>query len=96
LAPAILAAFPVAAWSKRMVWRVVEHADRQWNVTVAAERRANSTQWSLVFSFRAVGSDKHSLWATYPLSSLSRAALFAQAEQISDEDLRALLAERLE
>ena len=35
-----------------MVWRVVEHADRQWNVTIAAERRANSAQWNLVFSFR--------------------------------------------
>lgn len=79
-----------------MVWRVVEHADRQWNVTVAAERRANSSQWSLVFSFRTVGTEKRSLWATYPLSSVSRAALFAQAEQISDDNLKALLAENLD
>lgn len=79
-----------------MAWRVVEHADRQWNVTMAAERRANSTQWSLVFSFRAVGADRRSLWATYPLASASRAALFAQAEQIPDDALKALLAEQLE
>lgn len=79
-----------------MVWRVVEHADRQWNVTMAAERRANSPQWSLVFSFRALGADRRSLWATYPLASASRAALFAQAEQIPDDTLKALLAEQLE
>ncbi len=79
-----------------MVWRVVEHADRQWNVTMAAERRASSPQWSLVFSFRAVGADRRSLWATYPLASASRAALFAQAEQIPDDTLKALLAEQLE
>jgi hypothetical protein len=91
-----LAAVPVEAWSARMVWRVVEHADRQWNVTVAAERRANSTQWSLVFSFRAVGAERRALWAAYPLASLSRAALFAQAEQIPDEALKTLLAEQLE
>ena len=79
-----------------MVWRVVEHADRQWNVTVAAERRANSSQWSLVFSFRTVGADQRALWVAYPLSSLSKAALFAQAEHISDETLKACLAEQLD
>lgn len=79
-----------------MVWRVLEHAERQWNVTVAAERRANSGQWSLVLSFRADGPDRRALWVTYPLSSLSKAALFAQAEQISDDTLRAFLAEKLD
>jgi hypothetical protein len=80
----------------RMVWRVVEHADRQWNVTVAAERRGNSSQWSLVFSFRAVDAGQRSLWATYPLFSLSKAALFAQAEHISNDALKAILAEQLD
>lgn len=79
-----------------MVWRVVEHADQQWKVTVAAERRANSNQWSLVFSFRSIGAEQKSLWVTYPLSSLSKAALFAQAEQIPNERLAAFLAEQLE
>jgi hypothetical protein len=78
-----------------MVWRVLEHADRQWKVTVAAERRANSSQWTLVFSFRTVGAEQQALWATYPLSSHSKAALFAQAERISDDALRAVLAEQL-
>jgi hypothetical protein len=79
-----------------MAWRVLEHADRQWKVTVAAERRASSSQWTLVFSFRALGAEPQALWATYPLSSLSKAALFAQAERISDDELKAVLAEQLE
>jgi hypothetical protein len=33
---------------------------------------------------------------TYPLSSLSRAALFAQAERMTNEDLAAILAEHIE
>ncbi|HEU5041482.1 MAG TPA: hypothetical protein VFT84_11700 [Gemmatimonadales bacterium] len=79
-----------------MAWRVVEHADRRWQVTVAAERRANAAQWTLVFSFRSAPPDQRSFWVTYPLTSLSRAALFAQAEQISDDTLTALVAEHLE
>jgi hypothetical protein len=79
-----------------MAWRVVEHGDRRWNVTFAAERRANSQQWSLVFSFRAVGPNQPSLWATYPLASTSKAALFAQAERISDAALASFLAQQLD
>ena len=78
-----------------MAWRVVEHADRQWQVTIAAERRAHATQWTLVFSFRAVPPER-TFWVTYPLTSVSRAALFAQAERISNEDLAAILAEHLD
>jgi hypothetical protein len=78
-----------------MVWRVVEHDDRQWNVSVAAERRAHSAEWNLVFSFRSVSADGQSVWVTYPLSSASKAALFAQADRISDDALAAALAERL-
>ena len=76
-----------------MPWRVVEDGERRWNVTVAAERRANAAQWTLVFSFRALPPDQRSFWVTYPLTSMSRSALFAQAEQISNETLAALVAE---
>lgn len=79
-----------------MAWRVVEHADRRWHVTIAAERRGNAAQWTLVFSFRAAHPDHRSFWVTYPLASVSRAALFAQAEQISDDTLTAILAEHVE
>lgn len=78
-----------------MAWRVVEHGNRHWSVTVAAERRANSAQWNLVFSFRCASSERQSVWATYPLSSSSKAALFAQADRISNADLVALLAQQL-
>jgi hypothetical protein len=79
-----------------MVWRVVEFDDRRWNVSIAAERRANSPQWNLVFSFRPTDPGQRSLWVTYPLSSASRSALFAQAAQIPDDALTALLAEHLQ
>jgi hypothetical protein len=79
-----------------MVWRVVEHDDRRWQVSMAAERRANSPHWNLVFSFRPTEIGQRSIWATYPLSSASRAALFAQADKLSDAALTALLAEQLQ
>ncbi|MEO7474564.1 MAG: hypothetical protein ABIY46_04450 [Gemmatimonadales bacterium] len=79
-----------------MVWRVVEHDDRRWHVSPAAERRPNSPNWNLVFSFRPVEVGQRSVWATYPLSSASRATLFAQAERIPDDALTSLLAEQLQ
>ena len=79
-----------------MAWRIVEHGDRRWNVTFAAERRANSAQWNLVFSFRCAGTARESFWATYPLTSSSKAALFAQAEKLSNDALAALLSEHLD
>jgi hypothetical protein len=91
-----LADLPFDFVESSMAWRVVEHGDRRWNVTVAAERRANSAQWNLVFSFRCATTDRQSFWATYPLSSSSKAALFAQAEKLSNEALTAFLSEHLE
>jgi hypothetical protein len=49
-----------------------------------------------VFSFRSGQPDPRTFWVTYPLTSQSRSALFAQAEQISDEALTAILVEHLE
>jgi len=79
-----------------MAWRVVEHDDRRWTVSIAAERRANSPHWNLVFSFRPTDVGQRSIWATYPVASSSKAALFAQAEKMSDDALTALLAEHLQ
>jgi hypothetical protein len=78
-----------------MAWRVLEHADQRWNVSIAAERRPDSPHWSLVFSFRAADLGRRSVWATYPLSSSSKAALFAQADRVSNDDLVALLQQLL-
>lgn len=79
-----------------MAWRVLEHAGRRWNVSLAAERRPDSPQWNLVFSFRAVDPGQRPIWATYPLSASSKAALFIQADRISDQDLIALLAAHID
>jgi hypothetical protein len=78
-----------------MAWRVLDHAGRRWNVSLAAERTPNSSQWNLVFSFRPADPGQRSIWAAYPLSSTSKSALFAQAERLSDKDLVELLAEKL-
>jgi hypothetical protein len=74
-----------------MAWRVLEHGDQRWNVSIAAERKSNSPQWNLVFSFRPTSPGQRPVWATYPLSSSSKSALFARADRISDADLIALL-----
>jgi hypothetical protein len=78
-----------------MPWRVLDHAERQWNVSMAAERQPNSPQWNLVFSFRTTDPGQRSVWATYPISSSSKAALFAQAERVSNDELVTLLTELL-
>jgi hypothetical protein len=78
-----------------MAWRVLEHADCSWNVSIAAERRPNSPHWNLVFSFRPGDPGQRSVWASYPLSSSSKAALFAQADRLSNAELIALLAQQL-
>lgn len=78
-----------------MPWRVLEVGDQTWNVSLAAERCASAAEWKLVVSFRAEGPERRSFWAPYPLESLSRSILFAQADRISDERLRELLQEHL-
>ncbi len=78
-----------------MPWRVLEVGNQTWNVSLAAERCASAAEWKLVVSFRAAGPERRSFWAPYPLKSLSRAMLFAQADRISDERLRDLLQEHL-
>jgi hypothetical protein len=78
-----------------MAWRVLEHAGQTWNVSWAAERGPNSSQWNLVFSFRTVDAARRLVWAPYPLSSSSKAALFAQADRLSNRELQELLAARL-
>lgn len=75
--------------------RIVALGDREWRVSVAAERRPNSPEWHLVFAFRALSGPRSTYWATYPLSATSRSTLFRQADQISDDELVELLAARL-
>jgi hypothetical protein len=74
-----------------MAWRVLEHAGRTWNVSLAT----NSSQWNLVFSFRSGDPGQRSIWAPYPLSSSSKAALFAKADRVTNKELAELLDAKL-
>jgi hypothetical protein len=78
-----------------MAWRVVAHGDTVWKVAVAAERAPQTSAWRLVLSFRSAGPQRTSFWTPYPLVSASKSALFAQAEQISNDKLTAVLADHL-
>lgn len=77
-----------------MTWRVVQIGEQQWNVTVAAERRAHRASWDLVLAFRPVPQGR-AVWAPFPLQADSKATLYARAEAIRDEQLAAVLRERL-
>jgi hypothetical protein len=78
-----------------MAWRVVQFGDERWTISPAAERRPDRQEWQLAFLFREAGQRARSLWATYPAASASKAQLFARAEHIPDDQLTALLSERL-
>ncbi len=78
-----------------MAWRVLEHADSIWKVTCAAERPPHAEAWRLVLSFRSAERHRRAFWAAYPLEADSKAALFHQADRLSDEALAAVLTERL-
>jgi hypothetical protein len=78
-----------------MAWRVVAHGDTVWNVAVAAERAPQTSSWRLVLSFRSAGPQRTAFWTPYPLVSASKSALFAQAEQISNDKLTAVLVDHL-
>ncbi|HWC75098.1 MAG TPA: hypothetical protein VG454_14280 [Gemmatimonadales bacterium] len=79
-----------------MSWRVIAHGDQVWHVDVGAERRANTSAWQLVLSFRAASDSRRlAFWTPYPLEATSKSSLFIQAERIPDAALTKVLAERL-
>jgi hypothetical protein len=78
-----------------MAWRVVSHGETVWHVAAAAERTSQTSTWQLMLSFRARGAPRNVFWAPYPLVAASRSVLFAQADQISNEKLTAVLVDHL-
>ncbi|MBX3146757.1 MAG: hypothetical protein KF785_08285 [Gemmatimonadales bacterium] len=78
-----------------MPWRVLEVGDETWNISMAAERRANSEQWGLVLSFRSSGPVPKRFWAPVPMQSTSKATIYAQAEKLSNRELQEVLTEYL-
>ncbi len=79
-----------------MAWRVLEVGDETWNISVAAERRANTDQWGLVLSFRSSGPIPRRFWAPVEAhQSSSKASCYSQAEKLSDRELVELLTQHL-
>ncbi len=78
-----------------MAWRVLQIDDERWNVTLAAERRGDTSGWSLVLGFRSAASGQRAFWVPWPDESGSKAAAYARAERISDDQLAQVLTERL-
>jgi hypothetical protein len=82
-----------------MSWRVIAHGDQVWHVDAVAERRANTSAWQLVLSFRAASESvpgrRRCFWTPYPLEATSKSSLFIQAERISDAAIVQVLAECL-
>jgi len=79
-----------------LAWRVLDIGEDTWSVSVAAERRANSEQWSLVLSFRnSSGPTPKRFWATYPIQAGSKAAVYTRAESLSDKELTEVLTQHL-
>ncbi len=78
-----------------MAWRTLALDDREWTVSVAAERCAGSDDWTLVAAFRSRMPDARRLWVPLEISSPSKAALFARADSLSQDDLASVLRRRL-
>ena len=79
-----------------MSWRVIAHGDQVWHVDAVAERRANTSAWQLVLSFRVASESlagrPRSFWTPYPLEATSKSSLFIQAERIPDAAIVQVLA----
>jgi len=80
-----------------MAWRVIDAAGEVWHVQPAAERRANAQLWQLILSFRAANAARarRAFWAPFPIESVSKSSLFYQAERISDDALRDVIAQHI-
>ena len=78
-----------------MAWRVIDTDGEVWHVQAAAELRANERLWQLTLAFRAAGAEQpaRTVWAPYPLEAMSKSSLFNQADRLSDQDLREVLAQ---
>jgi hypothetical protein len=78
-----------------MAWRTLAYDDREWTVSVAVERRPGSDDWILVAAFRCPAPDSRRFWVPLQISSPSKAALFARADALSQDDLASALRDRL-
>lgn len=78
-----------------MAWRTLAVDDREWTVSVAAERQPGSDDWTLVAAFRRSAPEPRRFWVPLRISSPSKAALFARADTLSQDDLTLALRQQL-
>ncbi len=78
-----------------MAWRILLTSEHTWTVSVAAERCAGSNDWTLVAGFRTAAPVPRRLWVPLPVRSPSKAQLFAEADDISNQTLLTALEARL-
>jgi len=64
-------------------------------VSVAVERRPGTNDWTLVAGFRSSSPEPRRYWIPLPITSSSKAALFAHADKLSQDDLMGLLRAQL-
>lgn len=79
-----------------MAWKEVTLGDATWTVAPVAERVANAHAWRLVLSCRCAGSDRRSVYASTGIQSTSRSDLYAQADRLTDDRVKAVLTRHLE
>ena len=80
-----------------MTWRTINTDGEEWHVRLAAERRANAKLWQLILSFRAANTEREprSVWAQYPLESVSKTSLFQAADRLTDEAITKILVQHI-
>lgn len=78
-----------------MAWRTLALENREWSVSMAVERRPGTTDWTLVAGFRSATPEPRRYWIPLPISSSSKAVLYAKADALSHDDLLGLLRQRL-
>lgn len=78
-----------------MAWRTLALENREWSVSVAVERRPGTNDWTLVAGFRSTHPEPRRYWVPLPISSASKAVLYARAETLSHDELLGLLRQRI-
>lgn len=78
-----------------MAWKEVTVGPDRWAVAPVAERLANAGAWRLVLNCRCSSQAGRAVWAPTGLQSSSRSDLYAQADRLSDDRVKAVLTEHL-
>lgn len=78
-----------------MAWRTLAVENCEWSVSVAVERRPGTNDWTLVAGFRSSSPVPRRYWIPLPISSSSKAELYARADALSQDELVGLLRAQL-